>query len=151
MKKISLLLAVVLTLVCACAIFGACQPRFVDYAAELKLNLSSATAKEEVKVRTHIDGDTVHFNVSKSVSETGIFKARFLGVDTPESTGKIEEWGKAASNFTKEKLANAVSIYVESDSSIWEADSTGDRYLSWIWYKTDEASDYRLLNLELLQ
>ena len=151
MKKISLLLAVVFTLVCACTILGACQPRFVDYAAELKFNLSSATAKEEVTVRTHIDGDTVHFNVSKNVSETGILKARFLGVDTPESTGKIEEWGKAASNFTKQKLANATSIYVESDSSIWEVDSTGDRYLSWIWYKTDDASDYRLLNLELLQ
>lgn len=151
MKKISLLLAVVLTLICACAVFGACQKEFVDYAAQLKLEMSTGTAKEEVTVRTHIDGDTVHFNVSKSTVSNGILKARFLGVNTPESTGKIEEWGKAASNFTREKLANADSIYIESDSSKWEADSTGGRYLAWIWYRTRGETDYRLLNLELLQ
>lgn len=149
MKKISLLLAIVLTLACTCALFGACKP--VDYADQLKLDLSSATAKEEVTVRTFIDGDTVHFNVNSSTVSNGVLKARFLGVDTPESTGKIEEWGKAASNFTKEKLKSATSIYIESDSARWEADSTGSRYLAWIWYKTDDASDYRLLNLELLQ
>ena len=152
MKKISLLLAIVLTLACACAIFGACQPKFVDYADQLKLEMSTGTIKEEVTVKTHIDGDTVHFNVTRTAQfPDGVFKARFLGVNTPESTGKIEEWGKAASSFTKEKLKNATSIYIESDSSKWEADSTGSRFLSWIWYKTDEASDYRLLNLELLQ
>lgn len=151
MKKISLLLALVFTLVCACAIFGACQPTLVDYAAELKFEQGTSTIKEEVTVKTHIDGDTVHFNVSHSTVSNGVLKARFLGVNTPESTGKIEEWGKAASNFTKEKLKNAVSIYIESDTSKWEADSTGGRYLAWIWYKTDASSDYRLLNLELLQ
>lgn len=149
MKKISLLLVLVLTLVCACALFGACKP--VDYAAQLKFDPTSPTAKEEVTVRTFIDGDTVHFNVSRSTISTGVLKARFLGVDTPESTGKIEEWGKAASKFTKEKLQNATSIYIESDSAKWETDSTGSRYLAWIWYQTDADSDYRLLNLELLQ
>lgn len=151
MKKISLLLAIVLTLVCACAIFGACQPELVDYAADLKLDLSSASAKEKVTVRNYVDGDTVHFNVSSSVVSNGILKARFLGVNTPESTGKIEQWGKSASRFTKEKLSDATSIYIESDGPKWEKDSTGDRHLAWIWYRTDETSDYRLLNLELLQ
>ena len=152
MKKISLLLAIVLTLVCACAIFGACQPKFVDYADQLKFEQGTSTIKQEVTVKTHIDGDTVHFDVGRSAEfPDGTLKARFLGVNTPESTGKIEEWGKAASAFTKEKLKGAKSIYIESDSSKWEADSTGSRYLAWIWYKTDDATDYRLLNLELLQ
>ena len=85
MKKISLLLAIVLTLACACAIFGACQPKFVDYADQLKLEMSTGTIKEEVTVKTHIDGDTVHFNVTRTAQfPDGVLKARFLGVNTPE-------------------------------------------------------------------
>lgn len=151
MKKLSLLLALVIGLACACTIFGACQPEFIDYAEQLKFEMSTSTIKEEVTVKTHIDGDTVHFNVSHSTVSNGVLKARFLGVNTPESTGKIEEWGKTASNFTRERLKNATSIYIESDSSKWEADSTGSRYLAWIWYRTSDDADYRLLNLELLQ
>ena len=49
MKKISLLLALVLTLVCACAIFGACQPQLVDYAAELKFEQGTLVTKEVLK------------------------------------------------------------------------------------------------------
>ncbi len=123
----------------------------VDYAASVKLDMNSATVKQEVTVKQFIDGDTTHFHVPASVISTGVLKARYLAVNTPESTGKIEEYGKKASNFTKEKLKNAVSIVLESDSAVWEADSTGDRYLSWIWYKTDENSEYRNLNIELLQ
>lgn len=123
----------------------------VDYAAQLKLSMNSETVKQEVTVRTFIDGDTVHFNMPESVMETGVLKARFLAVNTPESTGKIEEYGKAASSFTKEKLMNAESIIVESDTSTWNADSTGGRYLVWVWYRPQGESEYRNLNLEILQ
>ncbi len=123
----------------------------VDYAASLKLDMNSATAKQEVTVKQFIDGDTTHFHVPSSLMPGGVLKARYLAVNTPESTGKIEEYGKKASSFTKEKLTSAVSIVIESDTESWEADSTGDRYLSWIWYKTEENGEYRNLNIELLQ
>ncbi len=123
----------------------------VDYASELQLNMDSPTRKQEVTVHNFVDGDTVHFNVPEAVMPGGILKARFLAINTPESTGKIEEYGKAASNFTREKLSNAVSIIIESDTAQWDADSTGDRYLVWVWYKTADMSDYRNLNIEILQ
>ncbi len=122
-----------------------------DYAA-LDFDPSSpATAKQKVTVHAYIDGDTTHFNVPESVSETGVLKARYLAIDTPESTGKIEEWGKAASRFTKEKLSAATSIIVESDTKNWDLDSTGSRYLVWVWYRQSEDAPYRNLNIELLQ
>ena len=123
----------------------------VDYAASVKLDMNSATIKQEVTVKQFIDGDTTHFHVPSTVMPGGVLKGRYLSVNTPESTGKIEEYGKKASNFTKEKLTNAVSIVIEGETAVWEADSTGDRYLVWVWYKTDENSEYRNLNIELLQ
>ncbi len=123
----------------------------VDFASELKLNMGSFTLKQEVTVKNFVDGDTVHFNVPVEVMPEGIFKARFLGINTPESTGKIEQYGKAASAFTKGRLKDAVSIIIESDTATWNADSTGNRYLVWVWYKTADMSDYRNLNVEILQ
>ena len=128
---------------------GDAQVQEVDYASSIKLNKGSGTKREEVSVKLFIDGDTVHFN-SQQI-EGGVLKARFLAVNTPESTGKIEEYGKTAAAFTKEKLSGAESIIIESDSEKWDADSTGGRYLVWIWYKPKGASDYRNLNIELLQ
>ena len=130
---------------------GSSNAQVVDYAAQLKLNMNSSTLKQEATVKTYVDGDTVHFNVPEAVMPGGVLKARFLAVNTPESTGKIEEYGKAASNFTKEKLQNAVSIILESDNDSWNADSTGGRFLVWVWYKTADMDDYRNLNIEILQ
>ena len=122
-----------------------------DYASMVKLNMASETAKQEVTVRTYVDGDTTHFNVPASVDPDQVLKARFLAINTPESTGKIEEYGKAASRFTKERLEKAESIILESETAGWNPDSTGLRYLCWVWYKTAEDKDYRNLNIEILQ
>ena len=122
-----------------------------DYASLLKLDMASATLKQEVTVKAFIDGDTTHFYVPDSVVDGGVLKARYLAINTPESTGKIEEWGKTASNFTKEKLQAATSIIIESDDGNWNVDSTGDRYLVWVWYRTTDAEDYKNLNVEILQ
>lgn len=122
-----------------------------DYAGELKLDMSSSTAKQEVTVKLYIDGDTTHFYVPESVIPGGVLKARYLAINTPESTGKIEEWGKHASDFTKEKLKGAESIIIESDDENWNADSTGGRYLVWVWYRNSADEDYRNLNVEILQ
>ncbi len=123
----------------------------VDYAGELPFNRGSETVKAEVTVKTYVDGDTVHFYVDEQVIETGVLKARFLAINTPECTGKIEEYGKKAAAFTREKLSQAESIIVESDDGKWNVDSTGGRYLVWVWYKLPGATEYRNLNLEILQ
>ncbi len=122
-----------------------------DYVSELKLNMNSETKKQVVTVKTYVDGDTTHFNIPEDVLSGGVLKARYLAIDTPESTGKIEEYGKKASDFTKSVLSRAVSILVESDDEKWNLDSTGSRYLVWVWYKTSEDVEYRNLNLEILQ
>ena len=114
----------------------------VDYAGQVNLDMNSAeTFKEEVTVKSYIDGDTTHFYVEKSADfPEGIIKARYLAIDTPESTGRLEEWGKAAAAHTKEKLKNAYAIMVESDTAEWNKDNNG-RHLLWIWYKADESSE----------
>lgn len=123
----------------------------VDYVAKTKLDMDSNTKKLEVTVHAYIDGDTTHFYVPDDVAENGILKARYMGINTPESTGQIEEWGKKASSFTKEKLMNAVSIIIESNDDKWNLDSSGGRHLVYVWYKPSEEADYRCLNLELIQ
>ncbi len=124
----------------------------VDYASVVKLDMQSTTAKVKVDgVHAYIDGDTTHFNVPTSVIATGVLKARYLAINTPESTGKIEEYGKAAAAFTKEKLSGASSIYIESDDENWNLDSTGGRHLVWVWYRNSEDEEYRNLNIEILQ
>lgn len=162
MKRIlSLLLAVCMVV----AVFTACDQQqaeestsgsagfeHVDYVMQTKLDMNSTTMKQEVRFgdRSQIDGDTSHFEVSSSVDPSGIIKARYLAVDTPESTGQIEEWGKAASRFTKEKLSTATSIMLESETEKWNYDGNG-RYLVWVWYQPTLGAEYRNLNIELLQ
>ena len=122
-----------------------------DFAGQLRLNMASETVKAEVTVKTFVDGDTTHFNVPSDVSESGVLRARYLAVNTPEITGKVEEYGKKAAAFTREKLSGASSIIIESDDGKWNLDSTASRHLVWVWYRPQGAADYRCLNLELLQ
>ncbi len=135
------------------------SPQFeVDYAGKVTLDMAStATIKKEVRVKTFVDGDTTHFEMDsladmpQAVKDLGYLKARYAAVNTPESTGTVEKWGKDAANFTKEKLQSATSIVLETDKEVWEPDSTGTRFLVWIWYKPAGSDSYRNLNIELLQ
>lgn len=87
-----------------------------------------------------VDGDTAGFYTgSQSI------RVRFLGIDTPESTGVIQPWGRPASSFTCEILTNADEIVLESEEAMGLLDSSGSRYLAWVWV------DGRLLNLEILE
>ena len=124
---------------------------WVDYTSQVKLDKGAGTLQIEAVVKSFIDGDTTHFYVDSSVCPDGVLKARYLAINTPESTGKIEEWGKAAAKFTRSKLENATSIILESDNDKWNIDSTGERHLVWVWYKTAESEEYRNLNVEILQ
>lgn len=129
---------------------------FVDYVSQTKLDLNDGKAYFEAKVLRFVDGDTTHFQPKEGNPPvewvTGDYlSARYISVDTPESTGKIQIWGKSAALFTRSKLESAKSIIVQSDSDQWLTDTTGERYMSWVWYQPEENADYRLLNLELIQ
>ena len=160
MKRISNILkpCVLLLLVCAViSCLAACGGGGKDYVSELKLDMATDSLKQEVTVYKNIDGDTTHFKFKDSsklpeaAKEDGYFKARYMAINTPESTGKIEEWGRRASDFTKNALNNAESIIIESDDGNWNPDSTGSRFMVWVWYRTSADAEYRNLNLEILQ
>ena len=165
-KNLFRLLSLLLVVCTVAAAFAACdlpfggtsdpteptQPEHIDYVAMAKLDMNAPTKKYEVTwgERSHIDGDTSHFTVPYSFDASGLVKVRYLAVNTPETTGQIQEWGKAASRFTKDKLENAVSIILESDGENWGFDGNG-RYLCWVWYQPSADAEYRNLNIELLQ
>lgn len=132
---------------------------FVDYVDQCKLDMNSNTKKYTAQniVRMYIDGDTTHFNVPVSTDHPeGVLKARYLAVNTPESTGQVEPYGKVASDYVKKTLKAAIdnggSVLVESDTddNKWNNDTYG-RTLSWVWYRPSATAEWRNLNLELLQ
>ncbi len=153
LQRLHCLCSIVCLLLCTLvpAFAQAEQAEFIDYVSQLDFNRASETVKTEVTVKTYVDGDTVHFHVDEQVCESGVLKGRFLAINTPECTGKIEEYGKKAAAFTREKLTQAESIWIESDNGQWNLDSTGARHLVWVWYRLPGETAYRNLNLEILQ
>ncbi|MBQ7469093.1 MAG: thermonuclease family protein [Pseudobutyrivibrio sp.] len=80
-------------------------------------------------VRT-VDGDTIIVEDS-----TGAHKrVRMIGIDTPESVAQEEErnneYGVMASDYTKELLSKASTIYLEYDI---DSDDQYDRILAYVW------------------
>lgn len=116
---------------------------------------------EQVTLMTPIDGDTAHFKTKNAGPHGTTLKCRFWGIDTPESTGKVQKWGYEASEFTKGKLKEAAAngtIVVSGTKSVYgepEPDSTGSRYVSLIWInlskKNAPLSELYLLNLWVVQ
>ncbi|HPF83146.1 MAG TPA: thermonuclease family protein [Bacilli bacterium] len=107
----------------------------------LFINVNSVYAKEKVNATLNkcVDGDTAWFNVKKEV-----IKARFLAINTPESTTKKEEYGKEASEYTCNALKNAKKIVLEYDENSEKKDKY-NRDLVWVWV------DGKLLQEELLK
>ena len=115
----------------------------------------------QVTPRYYIDGDTTHF-VMKDSSNQELIKARYYGIDTPESTANVEPYGKDAAEFTKTKLEEAKTngtVVITSTSldsyAAPETDSTGSRYLSLVWINTEKKdapyNELYLLNLWIVQ
>ena len=115
----------------------------------------------QFSLKTAIDGDTAHFTPKVDNGNIGTMKARFYGIDTPESTGKVQEWGKPASKYTKKMLEQADengTIVVSSAQDSYgapEPDSTGSRYVSLVWInltkKNAPKEELQLLNLMIVQ
>ena len=112
---------------------------------EEKLAISPIKLEEGVVTRV-IDGDTVEIEIE------GIpYRVRFIGINTPESTTRIEPYGQEASNFTKEYLTGK-TVYLEKDVS--ETDIYG-RLLRYIWLEppkeiTDEEIRTKMFNAILV-
>lgn len=102
----------------------------------------------EATISHYTDGDTLGVVLKKEGTSVTI---RFHSVDTPESTGGVEKWGKAASLFVKQQLEKATGVVVEATAVPAEHDNYGVRYLGYIWYRTSDTEDYRNLNLELVE
>jgi micrococcal nuclease len=86
---------------------------------------------QKVIVARVIDGDTFELSDGR--------KVRLIGVNTPESTTRTEEYGKKASNYTKSKLEGK-EVYLQKDVS--ETDRYG-RLLRIVWLKvpTDDMNE----------
>ena len=148
--------------VAACG--GSSGPKKIDYvhngSCTLSLDYKNVDFFKkgvgEFKLWTCIDGDTAHFSPVVTTTSTNIVKARFYGVDTPESTGRVQPYGKAASNFTKEHLKNAAAngtIVLAGVSSEYAEPSTdgNGRHLVCVWINETEknAPVESLVNLNL--
>lgn len=104
----------------------------------------------------YVDGDTTQFT---SYNGNYTVKVRYLGVDTPESTSEVEEWGRSASLFNKSILKKAKYVIVQSAGSAKTgkrapADLDGyQRSLAYVWYSNEDTptkDSFRNLNLELV-
>ena len=102
---------------------------------------NSKQDRKEVQYIESIDGDTAKFKIDgKQIT------VRFLGIDTPETvhpTKGEEEYGKEASNYTKEKLQNANKIELEYEQTVLK--DKYERDLAWIWVD-DELLQEKLIS-----
>ena len=98
-----------------------------------------ASDKYTVTLNKCVDGDTAWFNLNNKV-----IKARFLAIDTPESTKEIEPYGKEASNYTCNMLKRADKIEIQYDPDSKKLDKY-DRHLVWVFV------DDKLLQEEIVK
>lgn len=93
------------------------------------INTNVVLSEELYKVTLNkcVDGDTAWLNLNND-----IIKARFLAINTKESTNKIEKYGKEASIFTCNYLRTAKLIEIEYDKNSDKYDKY-KRHLVWIF------------------
>ena len=130
---------------------------YSDITNSLKLDLNP-DGKEFIKdgvgtakLTSVTDGDTAAFEITRNGEKEKI-RVRFYGINTPESTGKVQKWGKAASVFLKNILTQATEIVLESSTgSKAVTDSYGERYLGYVWYRNSSSEDFKNVNLLLVE
>ena len=101
----------------------------IMFIAILLINIGNVCAleRQEVTLSKCVDGDTAWF-----IKDGEKVKARFLAIDSPESTTTIEEYGKEASEYTCNLLTEASKIEIEYDSNSNELDKY-NRHLVWVF------------------
>lgn len=94
------------------------------------VNLNFCFAQETVTFDSCVDGDTIKVNISGKK-----YTVRLLAIDTPESvhpTKEVEYYGKEASEYTCNKVANAKKITLEYDDNSDKQDKY-NRLLAWVF------------------
>ncbi len=163
MMKRTLCILLLIAIVCSCCLFAvACNDKetiadntqYYDTVTK-KLKLTKSFEGKSfmndgigvARVDAYTDGDTTRF-----VTGNDTVIIRYYCIDTPESTGGVEKWGKAASVFVKDRLSKATQIVLESSTGTRPThDSYGTRYLGYVWYKTADYDEFKLLNLEIIE
>ena len=97
-----------------------------ESAQKEKEEQASTLGLELVTVGRVVDGDTIETSDGR--------KVRLIGVNTPESTTRTEEYGKEASNYTKSKLEGK-QVWLQKDVSNTDRYS---RYLRIIWLEIQQ-------------
>jgi endonuclease YncB( thermonuclease family) len=122
-------------------------PYASDYATKDYAEPESGLTYGKCGLVSVTDGDTANFTTVKGT----FIKCRFLGINTPESTAKVEAWGVKASEWCKTTLLSATDFCLVNDIDVYgKLDSSGARNLSFVWYKTPGGS-WRLYNLECVE
>ncbi|HHV80497.1 TPA: nuclease [bacterium] len=93
-----------------------------------------------------VDGDTIEVKIDNKTE-----KVKLIGVKCPESTSRLEPYGKESSNFTKKQLSDK-RVYLEFDVQ------SKDKYLrtlAYVWLKqptkiTEEEIRSKMFNATLL-
>ena len=94
--------------------------------------IAFAQDKQVVELKKCVDGDTAWFYYNNNA------------INTPESTNKIEAYGKEASEYTCNRLMNAKKIELEYDDNSDLKDKYG-RDLAWVFV------DDSLLNKDIVE
>jgi len=84
----------------------------------------TATELKQAQVTRVIDGDTIEVKL-----EVGTAKVRYIGIDTPETHGGVEHYGKEATNYNKALVRNK-TVWLEIGE---EARDKYDRLLAYIY------------------
>jgi len=103
----------------------------ISEALSMKSNIESSKSslklgqKYQAELDKCVDGDTAHFKINGKT-----YKTRFLYIDTPESTSKVEPYGLEASEYTCSFLKQGQIILETDGSTIFDK---YERLLAWVW------------------
>lgn len=113
----------------------------------LDINIPDSSSLEEVTLVHVADGDTLTV-VDANGNE---YRVRLIGIDTPESVNpdksKNNEYGKLASEHTKNILKNVTTLYLEYDEEITDAYG---RILAYVWIRDNSSDMDDMLNAKIL-
>lgn len=96
---------------------------FTAFALAVPAQLPAQPLSQALVIRV-IDGDTIEVNIG-----SGRDRVRFIGVDTPEATTRVEPYGREATAFTRRRL-DGRRVWLEHD--VEHRDRYGRR-LAYIW------------------
>ena len=119
---------------------------YADYVSDTDDNSSEGEYGDldAVKFIRVVDGDTIIVEYDTGEKQ----RVRMIGIDTPESVAQDKErnneYGVMASDYTKELLSNAETLYLEYDV---DTDDNYNRILAYVWLE-DVDDTYDKTNIE---